>query len=413
MNRTILMRYAAILISCWFAMPAFADSEWQRVNVDPAFVDADGVLRFPSCAVAPVLVQTEAGPQLQATDSSYAFFVKPGNPQKLAIFFDGGGSCWDGSTCVATPLAGSSIYSLTVDETVASLSEIDGIGDDSEPGSPIDNYTQVFIPYCTGDLHTGAADTDYLAQTPIGPLPWTIRHRGADNVAAVMAWLDDYYGQQGQSEPKRLFVFGASAGGYGAIYHYPALAERFAGATRNRLFIDAANGVINQDFYDRALAAGGGWNVQANLHPVLAAAFAGDPVELTLNSILSIGAAWPETRIGQYTNAFDLTQIFFFNVAENLANPALWTDPAALGAALAVWAPRAAEDMVIAASLLPNYRHYLASGSAHTIVGSDRYYLEDSGDGIVFADWMKDMLSRESTIGSDWQNVSCLPSCIP
>lgn len=408
------LRAAALALISVVGLPAVAAQPgWERVEVPAYFVDKNGVERFPGCSVAPTLVNTELGPVPQPSDSEFAFFVRRGNPKQLAVFFDGGGACWDSSTCVGAPLAGASVYSTTVNETAEALDAGRGIGEAGQPYSPINKYTQVFIPYCTGDLHTGSSDTSYVAQTPFGPLPWTIRHRGADNVAAVMAWLDEYYAARPQKEPKRLFVFGASAGGYGATYHYPALAERFAGARLKRLLIDAANGVINQDFYDRALAEGGAWNVQANLHPVLAAAFAGDPDQLTLNTILSLGTAYPKTRIGQYTTAFDVTQIAFFNIAENLANPALWSDPNAIAVAAQTWAPKAAQDMVIAASLLPNYRHYLANGSSHTIVGSDLFYTEYSAGGICFTDWVTDMLARKPARRGSWVNASCFPNCAP
>jgi hypothetical protein len=60
-----------------------------------------------------------------------------------------------------------------------------------------------------------------------------------------------------------------------------------------------------------------------------------------------------------------------------------------------------------------NFRHYLASGTYHTIMRSPLFYTEDSA-GIAYSSWLASMLSnRGGTGGSgggDWKNVAC-PDC--
>ena len=238
---------------------AAATTSWERVEVPEHFVDDQGVERFPSCSGGP---QPTGTPVPQIADTDYAFFLFLCNPSKLAIFFDGGGACWDANTCIGSALLGASVYSQTVDETVEGLNMSRGLGDLDNPDNPIAGYTQVFIPYCSGDLHTGASDTVYTLNTDFGPLNWTIKHRGADNVAAVLDWLTDYYADEVGRAPRKVFLSGASAGGYGVLYNYPAVAELLSRRTRTRVLVDAANGVINQDFYDRALTSGGVWGTK-------------------------------------------------------------------------------------------------------------------------------------------------------
>ena len=196
------------------------------------------------------------------------------------------------------------------------------------------------------------------------------------------------------------------------IYHTPAIVAQYPHADEVRVLIDAANGVINQDFYDRALAPTGGWNVWENLSHVLAAAFASGPDTLSAGSIVSLGQAYPHARFGQYTTAFDGTQIAFFNVARNLTDVSKWFDPAELQIAGFLWATKAATDMFLVASQIDNYRFYRAAGTDHTIVGSDKTYTENTAGETAFIDWFRDMIKKRRLKRSDWQNLDCDPACL-
>lgn len=296
MTRLILGFLLATIFAISATPAANAETSWERIDVPDYFVDDQGTPRYPSCSGGPELTDTPFGQVPQPANTDYAFFIRPGNPSKLAIFFDGGGACWDANTCVGSAVLGASIYSQTVDETVEGLNALQGLGDFENPENPISDYTQVFIPYCTGDLHTGASDTVYTLNTEFGPLPWTIYHRGADNVAAVLDWLTDYYTNEVGRAPAKVFSSGASAGGYGVLYNYPAVAALLPWYTQTRVLVDAANGVINQDFYDRALAPNGVWGVWDNLAPELANAFASGPDALAIEIFKSLGANYPRTR---------------------------------------------------------------------------------------------------------------------
>ncbi len=393
---------------------ARADSGWVRIDASAPFIDRDGTLRRPSCSGGPKLVQTPAGVVPVPAEKEFAFFFRAGNPSRLAIFWDGGGSCWDATTCVGSALLGIPTYSLEADETVAELESTGGLGDFDNPENPIASYTQVFIPYCTADLHTGAADTLYQYELPDGTVvPWLIHHRGFDNVAAVLRWLDAYYRNEIGRPPSRAFFAGASAGGYGVLYGFPAASDLLPWYARTRVLVDAANGVINQDFYDRALTPGGVWGVWDNLAPELGAAFASGPDELLIRIFRSLGGNYPNARFGQYTTAFDETQIFFYNVARNLDSVEKWFDPFELAAAGFEWTLRARTYMILTALQTWNYRFYLARGTDHTIVADDKFYLEDSAGGVAFVDWLDDMINRFWPWGSDWRNLSCAPNCLP
>lgn len=412
MNTGTIYRFFLLLAVLTVLPVAQADGGWQRQAVATPYVDRNGEVFYPSCSGAPVptLVDGEIDPVPAPTE--FSFFYRPGNPEKLVIAFDGGGACWDPWTCIFSALVGDPIYDLAVDETEASLDAVEGLAAADNPENPVADYTQVFIPYCTGDLHTGSSDTVYDYVGPGGPLAWTIHHRGYDNFAAVIDWLVGYYGDLGIA-PRVVFVVGASAGGYGAAFNYPAIHDLLPFGTVKRVFSDSANGIINQDFYNRALTPGGVWGIWNNMPPALAGAFAAGPDSLPVALNQSLAWSYPRTRFGQYTRAFDVVQIFYLNVARNRNNPALWSDPLHIFFTGLEWTYRARISMVASALTTFNYRYYLASGLEHTTIADNSVYAESSGSGIRLIDWLDDMINRRFRFGSDWRNATCFPDCVP
>ncbi len=410
----VVIAAAAVVLATAPLSAAVAGGGWVEIDASAPFTDRNGIERTPLCSGGPELLPTPAGPVPVAADTDFSFFFRAGDPRKLVIVWDGGGACWDANTCIGTALAGSPIYTQTVDETVADLDAAQGLGDRDNPDNPLGDYTQVLIPYCSGDTHLGGTSTTYVYTAPDGTtLPWTIHHRGYDNVVAVLDWLADYYRNDVGRPPSRVFLSGASAGGYGVLYAYPAVADWLPRRTRVRTLVDAANGVINQDFFDRALTPGGVWGVWQNLAPELAGAFASGPDEIWIETLKSLGAHYPRARFGQYTTAFDDTQIFFFNVARNVTAPELWNDPLQIVAAGLEWTVRARAYMLLTALQTWNYRFYLAQGTDHTIIADDKFYTENTAQGVQFVDWVDDMINRFFPFGGDWRNLGCSPDCLP
>jgi len=401
-----------VTVSAFLAMQsAWTQDGWQEItDASEPFVDGSGTPRAPSCSGGPVL---DAGGFAVPADHEFSFFFRGGDPAKLAIAFDGGGACWDGNTCVGSALSGDPIYDLVVDESAASLNAVGGIGDRNNRENPLRNHTQVFIPYCTGDLHAGSSDTVYPFTAGGVPDMWTIRHRGYDNVLAVLKWVTAYYTEEVGHPPKELFLTGASAGGYGVRFAYPAFDASVPSSTRIRVLTDSAATVINQHFYDTAVAPGGVWGLQQNIAPQLASAFASGPDSLGVAINHSLGSFYPRTRFGEYTRAFDAVQIFYLNVMRNPNAPWRWTDPTRLFFAGLDWTLRARTNLALSALTTSNYRFYLARGTGHTILADDRFYSEASAGGIRFVDWVDDMINRRSAQGGDWKNASCVPNCLP
>jgi len=79
------------------------------------------------------------------------------------------------------------------------------------------DWSFVYIPYCTGDIHMGSATKTYSnAGNPNVPATFAIQHRGFDNFMVVLDWITKNF-----DGPKNILVTGSSAGGYGASANFP------------------------------------------------------------------------------------------------------------------------------------------------------------------------------------------------
>ncbi|MCA9542655.1 MAG: hypothetical protein KC620_27350, partial [Myxococcales bacterium] len=99
------------------------------------------------------------GDTICSRGTDYRFFVRGGDPHRVIIDFQGGGACWDASTCSSA----GSLFS----EEVGQLSTFTGYLDSGVLGGIFDDagefadWTIVHVPYCTGDVHWGNARAEY------------------------------------------------------------------------------------------------------------------------------------------------------------------------------------------------------------------------------------------------------------
>jgi hypothetical protein len=121
------------------------------------------------------------------------------------------------------------------------------------------DWNIVYIPYCTGDIHTGSTTRTYAnAGNPLLPpqlQSYSIQHRAFDNFRVVLDWM-----RRNVRQPKQILVSGVSAGGYGATANFPWIEDTFKTA-RVSLLADASQGVTTAAF-DSGDPGRNAWNPQ-------------------------------------------------------------------------------------------------------------------------------------------------------
>ena len=388
-----------------------APDPYAGIGIDVLDGDRGTRTVYPSCSGGPRLTDTG----LVATDRQYSFFLREGDPRYLMIALDGGGACMDPNTCVGTALLGNATYQQTAGD-VSAAAELGGIGDVENPENPFEDYTQVFVPYCTGDIFWGSRDTEY--HHPLLAEPWTIHHRGYDNVLWVLSEILSYYQTDLDSVPEKVVLIGGSAGGYGVAFALAPLVALLPEETEVYVVADAASGLISEEFYVRTLGGAsmtdGVWGIENNVADFMLEAFTGGAAEIPVAVYDALAAQYPDTRFGQYTTAFDAVQIFYYNLSRHIDDPERWLDPVELAPAGLEWTMQVRENLHETAAN-HNVRYYIGAGIDHTVVGDERFYEEDSAWGVDFRDWLDDMVNEDGEWPweSRWQNVSCVPFCTP
>jgi hypothetical protein len=180
-------------------------------------------LRTPQAA-APIVAPDETwtwvpidGTQC-ADGSPVGLGISPSHKTKnLVIFLQGGGACWDESSCglgLAANVHGYNELSFAIDVAISSSGTP---LDRTIATNPLKDDSFVFIPYCTGDIHGGHNVATY------GGMPF--HHVGFDNVSFDMARVAATF-----PEVERVIVAGISAGGFGAAYNFGRIREMFPSA---------------------------------------------------------------------------------------------------------------------------------------------------------------------------------------
>ncbi|MBQ4218738.1 MAG: pectin acetylesterase [Butyrivibrio sp.] len=102
--------------------------------------------------------------------SEYYIYVKIGNPDKLCIFFSGGGVAWNEYTA-ARPVTGAKLaaglpnYYWNNLRPVTQIMNINfGITDVSSEKNPFRDWSFVVVTYATGDFHVGNNEYPYVSE---------------------------------------------------------------------------------------------------------------------------------------------------------------------------------------------------------------------------------------------------------
>jgi len=312
---------------------------------------------------------TPGGDTACSDGSPYRFFVHRGDPSKLLIEFEGGGACWSGTTCEAD------IYNKTVTsdpETARQTGQLQGIYDRANPANPLKDFTHVYIPYCTGDLHWGNAATTY---TGLSGQPYVVQHKGATNATSALNWAG-----ANVPAPAQVVVAGCSAGGYGAALWSAKIGQAYPGARMVEL-ADSAAGVVPEGFFGTTLT---NWNVTdawPSFIPGLTLDKV-DPKTLTLPKLYTaVAGFYPTAAFSQFNNRMDSIQIFFYSLTKGSISI---TDPFD-------WSAKMVSNVDQISQANPNFRAYLAPGTEHCIINRASFYTQ-TVSGKKFSDWVTTLL---------------------
>jgi Pectinacetylesterase len=135
-----------------------------------------------------------------ADGSEFAFWERRGDPTKVVFFLDGGGACFDATTCAFTGLGAGGEENYDWSIFGEDPAQEGGIFDFARADNPFRDYSFVYVPSCTGDAHLGDVTRKYSPQL-------TVEHNGFVNGTAALGYLTENYPDAAQ-----VVVVGKSVG---------------------------------------------------------------------------------------------------------------------------------------------------------------------------------------------------------
>ena len=304
--------------------------------------------------------------------SPYSFFVRQGDPNKLLVYFQGGGACWFRQNCDPQMSPSYSIQVGNIDRANFGIFNLDN------PDNPFKDHTTVFAPYCTADVHMGASNTVY---PPVeeGQADLVIRHQGRANVEAVLQWTYEHV-----PSPQNIFVTGSSAGAIPSPLYTALIADHYVDARIAQLG-DGAGGYRRTNNDSRPDEQWGTFDFItqeqgfANLRPET----------MTYESLyIAAAQAQPDITFAEYDAAEDAVQKRFLSMSGQ-------KDVALQQAIEANHADIRRE--------VGNFSSYIAGGDSHTILGRPEFYTLAS-NGVAIRDWVAALANFETV-----ENVTCAP----
>ncbi len=213
--------------------------------------------------------------------SPYKFFVNYSNTtDNLVVVFEPGGACWDYDSCAGrNGIRGAANPDGLKDNHWEKASFISPFLSRFDYTSPSMTWNMVYVPYCTGDVHTGTKVAMYQGGTADPDL--TFHHDGHEAVQTVVSWIDANF----THVPKMLST-GCSAGGVGSLVNYRFLRNGVRAIEKGYLINDSGP-VFPSSGYSKPLhnMIRAAWNLDTLL-PEMPAGFTLDDMG-TLNTALA------------------------------------------------------------------------------------------------------------------------------
>lgn len=298
--------------------------------------------------------------------SEYSFWVREADPERVVLFFQGGGACFDAASC--DPAGG------TYKTTTGAADDPSGLGgllDLADERNPVADFSVVYVPYCTGDVHLGHQVHEY------GP-GLSINHLGGVNAEAAVEHLLATF-----PDATQVLVTGESAGSIPSPLYAGLVADGLPDAD---ITVLADGSGAYPDIPVINATIGSVWGSLGSVPDWPEAADATAETWSLPGLFIRAGEHAPQITFARHDFAFDETQVFFSELA-GIPGDRL------------VEAIDATEAQIEAAGV--DLLSFISPGDDHTILTQDRFY-DHEAEGVALLDWVVALLA-----GDPVEDVHC------
>ena len=298
----------------------------------------------------------------------------------ILIYLEGGGACFNAGTCLANP----SFFGKIQFDSWANTGLQSGIHNKRDDDNPFRDWNMIYIPYCTGDVHSG---TNTSADIDIGFN--NLNMVGYNNVTLALNAIQMYMEDRDLEE---VFLTGSSAGGFGTLTNASQVAEIFSGA-KLTVLDDSGPVQMNQeaqpDCLDENWAEMWQWHVPDDF----AAFTTGAQSTHVKNLYEYLATKHPDVEFGLISSLEDDIIRAFYGYGENDCDP-----PLDVAVKVTAEAYRSGlihlRDSVL--SEFPNWHTYYVDNASHTFNALPGTFKTLEVEGVLFRDWVNDLREREA-----------------
>lgn len=215
--------------------------------------------------------------------AGFGISLVPG-AKNVMIYLEGGGACFN-DACDFSAV------------NIPYVPPPDGIFNRDNDGNPVHDWSMVYVPYCTGDIHGGDKDTELGGQ---------VRHfRGYSNITKFLErWVPAF------PHMENVLVTGISAGGFGAGLNFPQVADAFSSVVKDggpqMTLIDDSGPPFGNDVIPACLQETFRtvWGLDQTILQACGADCP-DPNDFAGGLIAHVIKAYPGAHLGVFSNAQD------------------------------------------------------------------------------------------------------------
>lgn len=291
---------------------------------------------------------------------------------KVFIYLEGGGACFNGTTC-AISLSG--FDSKAFGAWAGTVGKL-GIFDTYPPSNPVRDWNAVYVPYCTGDVHVGSVSNKAVPGGPSGQ-----EFVGYENINLYLKRLVPTFAHASQ-----VLLTGVSAGGFGAAFNYDRVASAFCPTPV--VLLDDSGPPMADPYLAPCLQKQWRdlWDIDQTLPPSCSGCTGADGGGI-VNYASYLSARWPDSRMGLISSTHDSVISTFFGFGHDSCGVPLPLSGAQFAAGLADL-----RDGYLASS--GHWSTYFVNSITHTYLIGPGFYTTKVGDKPLTS-WVKELIAGQ------------------
>ena len=305
--------------------------------------------------------------------SSTGIGVRYGSGPGLVIFFEGGGACFNSFTCGVNPSKydGKNFQGNT-----------GGIFDTTKLNNPVADWSFVYVPYCTGDVHAGNMPDGTLPDMPGQKFQFV----GYANMGHFLQRIVPTF----LGEVDQVLTTGVSAGGFGAAFNYDRIADAFPKVPNTLL--DDSGPPMSDDYLAPCLQKKWreAWNLDATIPKECTDCFPADGGGI-VNLGVYLANKHSADRLALISSLGDNTIRLFFGFGNDNCTALIPSTPvdtftAGLHDLRDNWLNEPADT----------WGSFFLSGEQHTWIGGDSFYTASS-KGTALLAWISELIDGNTS----------------